>query len=111
MTLFSGQVVKRKPEDVVWETPLQKGVREIVDKHMSVPPETTPKWRKIPAGTGQIVLAKEEVVPEKEGMGPYEGNWHPDDSKPLPWMGHCKKLEDVNIRDMVRREVEWYLSK
>ena len=84
MTLFSGQVVKRKPQDVLWETPLRKGVREIVDKHMSwcVPPDTTPK---------------ERVVPEKEGMGPYEGNWHPDDMKktdevkPLPFIGHCKK--------------------
>ena len=99
MTLFSGQVVKRKPQDVLWETPLQKGVREIVDKHMGLPPDTTPKyeWRKIPSGIGQTVLAKQRV--EKEGMGPYEGNWQPDDMK------------KPDVQEMVRREVEWYMSK
>ena len=88
MTLFNGQVVKRKPQDVLWETPLQKGVREIVDKHMSwCVQDTTPKER----------------------MGPYEGNWHPDETKPLPRIGYCKKLED--LPDLVRHEVDWYLSK
>ena len=112
MTLFSGQVVKRKPQDVLWETPLQKGVREIVDKHMGLSPDTTPK---------------ERAVLEKRGLGPYEGNWHPDevkqsprigrigymkkleDTNPPPFIGHSKKMEDV--KDLVRQEVEWYMSK
>ena len=55
MTLFNGQAVKRKPQDVLWETPLQKGVREIIDKHMI---DTTPK---------------ERMIEEKRGLGPYEG--------------------------------------
>ena len=88
MTLFNGQVVKRKPQDVLWETPLQKGVREIVDKHMGLPPDTTPK---------------ERMVLEKRGLGPYEGNWHPDE---LPGIGQMK-----NLPDLVRQEVDWYLSK
>ena len=110
MTLFSGQVVKRKPQDVLWETPLQKGVRESIDKHMNQPPD---RWRRIPQ--------------EKEGMGPYEGNWHPDeikqsprigrigymkkleDNNPPPFIGHCKKPED--IQDLVRKEVEWFMTK
>ena len=91
MTLFNGQVVKRKPQDVLWETPLQKGIRESIDKHMT---DTTPK---------------ERFILEKRGMGPYEGNWHPDEANPLPFIGHCKKLEDV--QDLVRKEVDWYLSK
>ena len=81
ITLFSGQVVKRKPQDVLWETPLQKGVREIIDKHMT---DTTPK---------------ERAVLEKRGMGPHEGNWHPNDMK------------KPDVQEMVRREVEWYMSK
>ena len=112
MTLFSGQVVKRKPQDVLWETPLQKGVREIIDKHMAPPPDTTPqgihlpqgnkdeyRWRRTPQDNNwSTTLVKERVDPQKEGMGPYEGNWHPDDAK-LPRIGYMKKLED------------WYLSK
>ena len=116
MTLFSGQVVKRKPQDVLWETPLQKGVREIVDKHMGLPPDTTPQSRYIPQGNNwsivqenpgkklhtivaETVTPKERAVLEKRGMGPYEGNWHPDDMK------------KPDVQDMVRREVEWYMSK
>ena len=94
MTLFSGQVVKRKPQDVLWKTPLQKGVREIVDKHMGPPPDTTPK---------------ERSILEKRGLGPYEGNWHPDEVKQLPRIGYMKKLED--IQDLVRKEVEWFMTK
>ena len=103
MTLFSGQVVKRKPQDVLRETPLQKGVREIVDKHMS--------W------------CVQDPTP-KERMGPYEGNWHPEELKKIPRIGYCKKLEDCNpppfighckkpedIQDMVRKEVEWFMTK
>ena len=88
--MFDGRIVKRKPQDVLFETPLQKGVREIVDKHMG-PPDTTPK---------------ERLYLEKRGLGPYEGNWHPDEVKQLP---HMKKLEDVNLQDLVRKEVEWHL--
>ena len=112
MTLINGQVVKRKPQDVLWETPLQKGVREIVDMHMTPPTDTTPeyRYRRIPQSNNwSQVLAKERVVPEKEGMGPYEGNWHPDDAKPLPRIGYMKKLED--LPDLVRHEGDWYLSK
>ena len=122
MTLFSGQVVKRKPQDVLWETPWQKG------KHMGHPPDTTPheyRWRRIPQENNwSIAMAKERVVPEKEGMGPYEGNWHPEEVKQLPRIGYCKKLEDINpppfighckkledVQDLVRKEVDWYLSK
>ena len=90
MTLFSGRVVKRKPQDVLWETPLQKGVREIIDKHMI---DTTPK---------------ERMIEEKRGLGPYEGNWHPDDAKAFP---HMKKLDEQDIQQMVRQEVEWHLYK
>ena len=117
MTLFSGQVVKRKPQDVLWETPLQKGVREIVDKHMDQPPD---RWRRIPQDNNHtIVLSK-----EKEGMAPYEGNWHTEELKKIPRIGYCKKLEDWNpppfighckkpedIQDLVRKEVEWFMTK
>ena len=50
ITLFNGQMVKRKPQDVLFETPLQKGMRESIDKHM-LPKgvreniDTTPKER------------------------------------------------------------------
>ena len=102
MTLFNGQAVKRKPQDVLWETPLQKGVREIVDKHMGQPPD---RWRRIPQDNNHtIVLTK-----EKEGMAPYEGNWHPDEIKQSPRIGYCKKPED--IQDLVRKEVEWFMTK
>ena len=67
--------------------PLQKGVREIVDKHMT---DTTPK---------------ERFILEKKGLGPYEGNWHPDEANPM------KKLNEQDVQAMVRREVEWYMSK
>ena len=87
ITLFSGRVVKRKPQDVLWETPLQKGVRESIDKHM------------LPAYVPQEVTPKERAVLEKRGMGPYEGNWHPDD------------MNKPDVQEMVRREVEWYMSK
>ena len=85
MTLFNGQVVKRKPQDILFETPLQKGIRESIDKHM------------LPAYVPQEVTPKERAVLEK--MGPYEGNWHPDDMK------------KPDVQEMVRREVEWYMSK
>ena len=87
ITLFSGQVVKRKPQDVLWETPLQQGIRESIDKHM------------LPAYVPQEVTPKERAVLEKRGMGPYEGNWHPDD------------MNKPDVQEMVRREVEWYMSK
>ena len=93
--MFDGTIVKRKPQEVLFETPLQKGVREIVNKHMG-PPNTTPK---------------ERLYLEKREMGPYEGNWHPEESKPLPFIGHMKKLEDINLQDLVRKEVEWHLYK
>ena len=86
-TLFNGRVVKRKPQDVLWKTPLQKGVREIIDKHMT---DTTPK---------------ERSILEKRGMGPYEGNWHPDEANPM------KKMNEQDIQQMVRKEVEWHLYK
>ena len=50
--LFDGRLVKRSLQDVLFENPLQKGVREIINKHMS------------------------------DGMGPFEGNWHPEDLSP-----------------------------
>ena len=90
ITLFSGQVVKRKPQDVLWETPLQKGIRESIDKHM------------LPAHVPQEVTPKERAVLEKRGMGPYEGNWHPDD---------MKKPNEQYIRDLVSKEVEWFMTK
>ena len=46
--LFDGRIIKRSFEDVMGETPLQKGVRQSIDKH----------------------------------MGPFEGNWHPQDLSP-----------------------------
>ena len=52
--LFDGRLVKRTPLDVLRETPLQRGVRQIIHKHM---------------GQG-------------DRMGPFEGNWHPEDLSP-----------------------------
>ena len=90
ITLFSGRVVKCKPQDVLWETPLQKGIRESIDKHM------------LPAYVPQEVTPKERAVLGKRGLGPYEGNWHPDD---------MKKPDEQDVQAMVRQEVEWYMSK
>ena len=42
--MFDGKIVKRKPQEVLFEPPLQKRAREIVNKHMG-PPDTTPKER------------------------------------------------------------------
>ena len=84
---------------------------------MGQPPD---RWRRIPQdNTHTIVLSK-----EKEGMAPYEGNWHPEELKKIPRIGYCKKLEDWNpppfighckkpedIQDMVRKEVEWFMTK
>ena len=102
ITLFSGQVVKRKPQDVLWETPLQKGIRESIDKHMLptyVPQGNNPSKQAILEQLAETVTPKERAVLEKRGMGPYEGNWHPDDMK------------KPDVQEMVRREVEWYMSK
>ena len=106
MTLFSGQVVKRKPQDVLWETPLQKGVREIVDKHMLpayVPQGNNPSKQAILEQLAETVTPKERAVLEKRGLGPYEGNWHPDDD--------MKKPNEQYIRDLVSKEVEWFMTK
>ena len=46
--LFDGRLVKRTLKDVLFENPLQKGVRQIINKH----------------------------------MGPFEGNWKPEDLSP-----------------------------
>ena len=46
--LFDGRLVSRTFEDVLKETPLQRGVRQSIDKH----------------------------------MGPFEGNWSPEDLSP-----------------------------
>ena len=51
---------------------------------------------------------KERLVLEKRGLGPYEGNWHPDEAKPFPYV---KKLDEQDIQKMVRKEVEWHLYK
>ena len=95
MTLFSGQVVKRKPQDVLWETPLQKGIRESIDKHML--PNSSKQA--ILEQLTETVTPKERAVLEKRGLGPYEGNWHPND------------MNKPDVQEMVRREVEWYMSK
>ena len=89
ITLFDGRVLKRKPQDVLFETPLQKGVREIIDKHM-LPPDTTPK---------------ERLYLKKRGLGPYEVNWHPQDAAINPT--DLKQL----VRNEVEKEVEWHLYK
>ena len=105
ITLFSGQVVKRKPQDVLWETPLQKGIRESIDKHMLptyVPQGNNPSKQAILEQLAETVTPKERAVLEKRGMGPYEGNWHPED---------MKKPDEQDIRDLVRKEVEWYMTK
>ena len=105
MTLFSGQVVKRKPQDVLWETPLQKGVRESIDKHMLptyVPQGNNPSKQAILQQLAETVTPKERAVLEKRGLGPYEGNWHPDD---------MKKPNEQYIRDLVSKEVEWFMTK
>ena len=62
-------------------------MRESIDKHM------------LPAYVPQEVTPKERAVLEKRGMGPYEGNWHPED------------MNKPDVQEMVRREVEWYMSK
>ena len=95
--LFDGRVVKRKPEEILYETPLQRGVRHIVKKH----------------------------------MGPFEGNWHPEDLAPSAKSkpdGILKEdeltpkerlylekrgLTDPTdfIRQEVQKEVEWHMYK
>ena len=81
-TLFNGQIVKRKREDILYETPLQRGVRHIVDKHMGPfegnwQPDFTPP--------------KEKLYLEKRSMVT------PDQS-------------DL-IRKEVQKEVEWHMYK
>ena len=105
ITLFSGQVVKRKPQDVLWETPLQKGIRESIDKHMlpaHVPQGNNPSKQAILEQLAETVTPKERAVLEKRGLGPYEGNWHPED---------MKKPDEQYIRDLVCKEVEWFMTK
>ena len=89
--LFHGRLVKRTFQDVLGETPLQKGVRQIVHKHM---------------GQG-------------DPMGPFEGNWHPEDITPKEQMVLERRgfvppsqpdLKDM-IQKQVEKEVEWHMYK
>ena len=82
--LFDGRVVRRTFEDVLKETPLQRGVRQSIDQHMGPfegnwSPEVTPK---------------EQMVLERRGLAP------PNQSD----------LKDM-IRNQVEREVEWHMYK
>ena len=65
ITLSKGRVVKRKPQNVLFETPLQKGVRESIDKYMI---DTTPRER--------LYLKKRGLAtPTPSDLDPFEGNW------------------------------------
>ena len=82
--LFDGRVVKRTLQDVVTETPLQRGVRQSIDRHMGPfegnwHPEVTPK---------------EQLILEQRGFVP------PNQSD----------LKDM-IRNQVEKEVEWHMYK
>ena len=82
--MFDGRVVSRNYQDVMTETPLQKGVRKSIDRHMGPfegnwSPEVTPK---------------EQMVLEQKGLVP------PSQSD----------LKDM-IRKQVEREVEWHMYK
>ena len=77
-TLFNGRIVKRKREDILYETPLQRGVRHIVDKH----------------------------------IGPFEGNWDPQVTpKERLYLEKRGMMDQSDLKDIVRDEVEWYMSK
>ena len=82
--LFDGRLVRRTYQDVMTETPLQRGVRKSIDQHMGPfegnwSPEVTPK---------------EQMVLEQRGLAP------PNQSG----------LKDM-IRKQVEREVEWHMYK
>ena len=55
---------------------------------------------------------KERLYQEKRGMGPYEGNWHPDEVKTIPtnW-SHAKNWRTSISKTWSAKEVEWYLYK
>ena len=65
ITLSKGRVVKRKPQNVLFETPLQKGVRESIDKYMI---DTTPRER--------LYLNKRGLAtPTPSDLDPFDCNW------------------------------------
>ena len=86
--LFDGRLVKRSLQDVLCENPLQKGVREIINKHVGDP------------------------------MGPFEGNWQPDvtpkEQLVLEQRGFVPPSQS-DLKDMIQRqvekEVEWHMYK
>ena len=75
--LFDGRMVRRTYQDVMTETPLQKGVRKSIDQHMGPfegnwSPEVTPKE--------QMVLEQRGLVPPDQSdiknMIRREVEWH-----------------------------------
>ena len=82
--LFDGRVVRRTFDDVLKETPLQRGVRQSIDERMGPfegnwSPEVTPK---------------EQMVLEQRGFLP-------------PNQSHLKDM----IHNQVEKEVEWHMYK
>ena len=86
--LFDGRRAKRSFQDVLTENPLQKGVREIINKHVG------------------------------DQMGPFEGNWQPDvtpkEQMVLEQRGFVPPSQS-DLKDMIQRqvekEVEWHMYK
>ena len=75
--MFDGRVVSRNYQDVMTETPLQKGVRKSIDRHMGPfegnwSPEVTPKE--------QMVLEQRGLAPPNQSdiknMIRREVEWH-----------------------------------
>ena len=86
--LFDGRLVKHSLQDVMIETPFQRGVREIVNKHVG------------------------------DQMGPFEGNWQPDvtpkEQLVLEQRGFVPPSQsDLKnmIHDQVEKVVEWHMYK
>ena len=114
--LFDGRLVKRIFQDVLTETPLEKGVRKTIDKHMGPfegnwnPQDLSPRTR----ANLDLIVHK-----DRTGQEPFQGQYLWDEFTPKERLYMEKRglvppsqsdLKDM-IRDQVEKEVEWHMYK
>ena len=110
--LFDGRLVKRTLEDVITETPLQRGVRQSIDRHMGPfegnwhPEDLSPRSR---ANLDHLVYK------DRMGEEPFQGQYSWDEFTPKERFYMEKRglvpPNQSDLKDMIRDQVEWHMYK